>query len=80
MKILDVDVNIIKNKERVRRFQKTFHTNEPLTVEHVKNVIKDELKLPFEIVKEEFYYMTDELKSEDTLPFLSGNEFVLHIK
>ncbi len=80
MKILDVDVNIIKNKERVRRFQKTFNTNEPITDEHVKKVIKDELKLPFEIVKEEFYYMSDELKNEDVLPFLSGNEFVLHIK
>lgn len=80
MKILDVDVNIIKNKERVKRFQKTFHTNEPLTVEHVKNVIKDELKSPFEIIKEEFYYMSDELKNEDVLPFLSGNEFILKIK
>jgi hypothetical protein len=80
MKILDVDVNIIKNKDRVKRFQKTFHTNEPLTVEYVKNVIKDELKLPFEIVKEEFYYMSDELKNEDVLPFLSGNEFILKIK
>jgi len=80
MKTIDVDVNIIKNKERVKRFQKTFHTNEPLTVEHVKNVIKDELKLPFEIVKEEFYYMSDELKDGDVLPFLSGNEFILKIK
>jgi hypothetical protein len=80
MKILDVDVNIIKNKERVRRFQKTFHTNEPLTVGQVKNVIKNELKLPFEIVKEEFYYMSDELMNEDVLPFLSGNEFILRIK
>mgnify|MGYP000017272962 CR=1 FL=1 len=34
----------------------------------------------FEIIKEEFYYMSDELKNEDTLPFLSGNEFILTIK
>jgi len=80
MKILDVDVNVIKNKQKIKRFHKTFHTNEPLTVEHVKNVVRNELGFPFEIVKEEFYYMSDELKNEDVLPFLSGNEFILTIK
>ncbi len=80
MKTLNVDVNIIKNKQKVKRFQKTFNTNDPLTVEHVKNVIKGGLGFPFEIVKEEFYYMSDELKNEDVLPFLSGNEFILKIK
>ena len=80
MKILDVDVNVIKNKQKIKRFHKTFQTNEPLTVEHVKNVIKNELGFPFEIVKEEFYYMSDELKNEDVLPFLSGNEFIIKIK
>ena len=43
MKILDIDVKIIKNKQKIKRFQKTFNTNEPLTVEHIKGVIKDEV-------------------------------------
>jgi hypothetical protein len=80
MKTLNVDVNIIKNKQKVKRFQKTFNTNDSLTVEHVKNVVKEGLGFPFEIVKEEFYYMSDELKNEDVLPFLSGNKFILKIK
>ena len=80
MKILDVDVNVIKNKQKIKRFHKTFHTNEPLTVEHVKNVVRNELGFPFEIVKEEFYCKSNELKNEDNTPFKSGNEFILTIK
>ncbi len=80
MKILNIDVNIIKGQQKIKRFKKTFNTNESLTVEHVKGVIKNEVGFPFEVVKEEFYYMSNELKNEDVLPFLSGNEFILTIK
>lgn len=80
MKILDIDVNIIKNKQKIKRFKKTFYTNESLTVEHVKSVIKNEITFPFEVVKEEFYYMSDELKDTDSVPFLSGNELIITIK
>jgi hypothetical protein len=80
MKILNIDVNIIKGQQKIKRFKKTFNTNELLTVEHVKGVIKNEVEFPFEIVKEEFYYMSKELKNEDVLPFKSGNEFILTIK
>jgi hypothetical protein len=80
MKILDVDVKIIKNKQKIKRFKKTFNTNESMMVEQVKNVIKNGIDFPFEIVKEEFYYMSKELKNEDVLPFKSGNEFILTIK
>ena len=80
MKILDIDVKIIKNKQKIKRFQKTFNTNEPLTVEHIKGVIKNEIQFPFEMVKEEFYCKSEELKNENTAPFKSGNEFILTIK
>jgi hypothetical protein len=80
MKILDIDVKIIKNKQKIKRFQKTFNTNEPLTVEHIKGVIKNEMGFSFEIVKEEFYCKSNELKNEDNAPFKSGNEFILTIK
>ena len=80
MKILDIDVKIIKNNQKFKRFQKTFKTDEPLTVEHIKGVIKNEMGFPFEMVKEEFYCKSSELKNEDNAPFLSGNEFILTIK
>ena len=80
MKILDIDVKVIKNKQKIKSFQKTFNTNEPLTVEHIKGVIKNEMEFPFEIVKEEFYCKSNELKNEDNAPFKSGNEFILTIK
>ena len=73
MKILDIDVKIIKNNEKYKRFKKTFNTNDALTVESVKGTIKNELNLPHEMVKEEFYYMSKELKDADTVPFMSGN-------
>jgi RNAse (barnase) inhibitor barstar len=80
MKILDIDVKVIKDKQKIKSFQKTFNTNEPLTVEHIKDVIKNEMGFPFEIVKEEFYCKSNELKNEDNAPFKSGNEFILTIK
>ena len=80
MKILDIDVKVIKDKQKIKSFQKTFNTNEPLTVEHIKGVIKSEMGFPFEIVKEEFYCKSNELKNEDNAPFKSGNEFILTIK
>jgi hypothetical protein len=80
MKILDIDVKVIKDKQKIKSFQKTFNTNEPLTVEDIKGVIKNEMGFPFEIVKEEFYCKSNELKNEDNAPFKSGNEFILTIK
>ena len=80
MKTLDVNTIVKKDGHKIKRISKYFNTDEPLTVEHIKSVIKDELGFPFEIVKEEFYYMDEELKDIDTAPFKSGNEFILTIK
>ena len=80
MKILDVNTIVKKNGNKVKRVLKSFNTDEPLTVNHIKNVIKGELGFPFEVVKEEFYYMDEKLKDDDNAPFKSGNEFILTIK
>ena len=80
MKILDIDVKIIKNNQKYRRFKKTFNTNDSLTVDSVKGTIKNEIDFPHEVVKEEFYYMSKELKDADVVPFMSGNEYILTIK
>ena len=80
MKILDVNTIVKKDNNVIKRSSKYFNTDEPLTVDHIKNVIKGELGLPFEIVKEEFYYMDKILKDTDTAPFKSGNELILTVK
>ena len=80
MKTLDVNTIVKKDGQKIKRTSKSFNTNEPLTVEHIKGVIKGELGFPFEVVKEEFYYMSKELTDTDMAPFKSGNEFILTIK
>lgn len=80
MKTLDVNTIIKKDGNKIKRVSKSFNTDEPLTVEHIKGVIKNELGFPFEVVKEEFYTASKELKDIDTAPFKSGNEFILTIK
>ncbi len=80
MKTLDVNTIVKKDGQKIKRVTKSFITDESLTVEHIKGVIKGELGFPFEIVKEEFYYMSKELKDTDIAQFKSGNEFILTIK
>ena len=80
MKTLDISAIVNKNGQKIKRITKSFNTDEPLTVGYIKGVFKGELVFPFEVVKEEFYYMSKELKDTDTAPFKSGNEFILTIK
>ena len=81
MKILYVNAVVFnKDGQKIKRLSKSFNTNDALTVEHIKGVIKSELGFPFEVEKEKFYYMSKELKDTDTAPFKSGNEFILTIK
>ena len=80
MKTLDVNTIVKKDGQKIKRVLKSFITDESLTVEHIKGVIKGELGFPFEMVKEEFYYMSKELKDTDIAQFKSGNEFILTIK
>lgn len=80
MKILDVNTIVYKNGHKIKRVSKSFNSDEPLVVEHIKNVIKNELGFPFEVVKEEFYYMSNKLENTDTAPFKSGNEYIITIK
>ena len=80
MKTLDVNTIVKKDGQKIKRVLKSFITDESLTVEHIKGVIKGELGFPFEMVKEEFYYMSKELKDTDIAQFKSGNEYILTIK
>jgi hypothetical protein len=80
MKTLDVNTIVTKNGHKIKTISKTFNVDQPLTVEHIKGMIKGELRYSFEVVKEEFYYMSNELKDTDTVPIKSGNKFYLTIK
>jgi hypothetical protein len=80
MKILDIEVLIVKNETKLKKYKKTFNVDQPLTIEHIKSVIKGEIEFPHEIVKEEFFYMSRELKEGETAPIKSGNQFILTIK
>jgi hypothetical protein len=46
----------------------------------VKNLIKSELNLPFEIVSEEFYFGTGKIEDTDLTPNRSGLEYIITIK
>jgi len=80
MKSFNLEVLIVKNEEKLKRYSKTFNVDEPLTIENIKSVIKEEIKFPHEIVKEQFFYMSRELKESETAPIKSGNQFILTIK
>lgn len=80
MKTLDVNTIVKKDGQKIKRILKSFITDESMTVEHIKGVIKSELGFPFEVVKEEFYYMSKELKDTDIAQFKTGNKFILTIK
>ena len=80
MKILDIEVLIVKNETKLKKYKKTFHVDQPLTIEHIKSVVKGEIEFPHEIVKEQFFYMSRELKEGETAPIKSGNQFLLTIK
>ena len=80
MKILDVNTIVKKDGQKIKRISKSFNTDEPFNVGYIKELIKNDLGFPFEVVKEEFYYMSKELKDTDLAPFKSGNEFILTIK
>lgn len=80
MKTLDVNTIVTKDGHKIKKISKTFKVDGPLTIEYIKGEIKKELNFPFEVVKEEFYYMSKELKEGETAPIKSGNKFYLTIK
>lgn len=80
MKSFNLEVLIVKNEEKIKRYRKTFNVDEPLTIENIKSAVKEEIKFPLEIIKEQFFYMSSELKEGETAPIKSGNQFILTIK
>jgi hypothetical protein len=82
MKIVNLDIKMLKKSDRgfSRRRSVIINPTETTTVADIKNAVKDEINLPFEKEKEEFWYMSKELKDTDVVPNMSGNEYVITFK
>ena len=80
MKTLDITVLIVKNEKKLKRYNKIFSVDQPLTIEDIKSVIKSEINFPHEIIKEEFFYKSNELKENGIVQLKSGNKYIITIK
>jgi hypothetical protein len=82
MKIVNLDIKMLKKSDRgfSKRKSVIINPTETTTVADIKNAVKDEINLPFEKEKEEFWYMSKELKDTDIVPNMSGNEYIVIFK
>jgi hypothetical protein len=82
MKVVNLDIKMLKKSDRgfSKRKSVIINPTETTTVADIKNAVKDEINLPFEKEKEEFWYMSKELKDTDVVPNMSGNEYIVTFK
>ena len=80
MKVVNLDIKVYKKGQMLMRKSVVINPTETTTVADVKNIVKDELNFPFEKEKEEFFYMSKELKDTDIVPNMSGNEYIVTYK
>ena len=82
MKIVNLDIKIGKKgrSQLLSRKSVEIKPTETTTVADIKNAVKDEINFPFEKEKEEFFYMSKELKDTDIVPNMSGNEYIITFK
>ena len=82
MKVVNLDIKMLKKSDSQfsQRKSVVIKPTETTTVDDIKNAVKDEIKFPFEKEKEEFFYMSKELKDTDIVPNMSGNEYIVTFK
>jgi hypothetical protein len=82
MKVVNLDIKMLKKSDTQfsQRKSVVIKPTETTTVADIKNIVKDEIKFPFEKEKEEFFYMSKELKDTDIVPNMSGNEYIVTYK
>ena len=82
MRVVNLDIKMLKKGDNqfAQRKSVIIKPTETTTVADIKNAVKDEIKIPFEKEKEEFYYMSKELKDTDIVPNMSGNEYIITFK
>jgi hypothetical protein len=81
MKSVNIDVKVKKSEKKIlSNLEKRITVSEGMVILDVKNLIKSELNLPFEIVSEEFYFGTSKIEDTELTPNRSGLEYIITIK
>ena len=81
MKSVNIDVKVKKSEKKIlSNLGKRINVSEGMVILDVKNLIKSELNLPFEIVSEEFYFGTGKMEDTDLTPNRSGLEYIINVK
>lgn len=81
MKSINIDIKVKKSEKIIlKRIEKRITVSEGMVILDVKNLIKTELNLPFEIVSEDFYFGTGKIEDNDLAPNKSGLEYIITIK
>ena len=82
MKVVNLDIKIGKKgqSQLLSRKSVAIKPTETTTVADIKASVQDQLNFPFEKEKEEFFYMSKELKDTDIVPNMSGNEYIVTYK
>jgi hypothetical protein len=81
MKSVNIDVKVKKSEKKIlSNLEKRINVSEGMVILDVKNLIKSELNLPFEIVSEEFYFGTGKMEDTDLTPNRSGLEYIINVK
>ena len=80
MKSVNLDIKSFRKGNLFFRKSVRIETTETTTVTDIKNSVQYVLKFPYEKEKEEFFYMSTELKDMDIVPSMSGNEYIVFYK
>jgi len=81
MRSVNIDVKVMKSEKKILfRQENRITISEGLTILDVKNLIKTELNLPFEIISEEFYFGNNKIEDTDLTPNKSGLEYIITVK
>lgn len=81
MKSINIDVKVKKSEKTIlKRIEKRITVSEGMVILDVKNLIKSELNLPFEIISEEFYFGNNKIEDTDLTPNKSGLEYIITVK
>jgi hypothetical protein len=82
MKVVNLDIKIGKKgqDQLLSRKSVVIKPTETTTVADIKASVQDQLNFPFEKEKEEFFYMSKQLKDTDIVKNMSGNEYIVTYK
>lgn len=82
MKVVNLDIKVVKKgqDQLLSRKSVVIKPTETTTVADIKASVQDQIKFNLEKEKEEFFYMSKELKDTDIVKNMSGNEYIVTYK